>query len=106
MVSGFLTSPCDHSRIFAGEAIRMRIPSKSIGSLGFSKSSKILSNPIPPQRCVPIALLPMDRIWSIAMAVTLNQFNVKAKTLQFLHQNIEGLWQTGVEDIVPFDDCL
>jgi hypothetical protein len=37
MVSGFLTSPCDHSRIFSGLASEMRIALKERGSLGFSK---------------------------------------------------------------------
>jgi hypothetical protein len=36
MVSGFFTSPCDHSRIFSGDAIEMRIELKAKGSLGFS----------------------------------------------------------------------
>src|SRR5919198_6599717 len=104
MVSGFFTSPCDHSRIFAGEAIRIRIPSKSIGSLGFSKSSKMLSNPVPPQRSVPIATPLINRMWSIDMAVVLNQFNIQAEALQFLDQDVERFRQTGVEDIIPFHD--
>src|ERR1700686_534505 len=41
MVSGFLTSPCDHSRIFSGDASEMRIALKESGSLGFSKKLKV-----------------------------------------------------------------
>src|SRR5271170_4611065 len=41
MVSGFLTSPCDHSRIFSGDASEMRIALKESGSLGFSKKLKM-----------------------------------------------------------------
>jgi hypothetical protein len=41
IVSGFLTSPCDHSRIFSGEASMMRIALKERGSLGFSKKLKM-----------------------------------------------------------------
>src|SRR5215475_1082601 len=106
MVSGFLTSPCDHSRIFPGDAIRIRIPSKSSGSLGFSKSSRMLSKPVPPQRSAPTTILitPIHR--SIGMPVALDQFNVKAEALQFLDQNIERLWQASVEDIVTFHDCF
>src|SRR4029077_16347714 len=41
MVSGFLTSPCDHSRIFSGDASEMRIAEKDSGSFGFSKKLKM-----------------------------------------------------------------
>src|SRR5271168_2621858 len=41
MVSGFFTSPCDHSRIFSGDASEMRIALKESGSLGFSKKLKM-----------------------------------------------------------------
>src|SRR5687768_14394484 len=37
MVSGFLTSPYDHSRIFSGEASEIRMPVKLRGSFGLSK---------------------------------------------------------------------
>jgi len=35
IVSGFFTSPKDHSLILSGEASFMRIASKSVGFLGF-----------------------------------------------------------------------
>src|SRR5437868_867533 len=41
MVSGFLTSPWDHSRIFSGDASEMRIALNDSGSLGFSKKLKM-----------------------------------------------------------------
>src|SRR5438309_3731946 len=41
MVSGFLTSPCDHSRIFSGDASEIRIAEKDSGSFGFSKKLKM-----------------------------------------------------------------
>src|SRR3954463_1421298 len=41
MVSGFFTSPCDHSRIFSGEANEIRIAEKDSGSFGFSKKLKM-----------------------------------------------------------------
>src|SRR3954454_3658626 len=41
MVSGFFTSPWDHSRIFSGLASEMRIAEKDSGSFGFSKKEKI-----------------------------------------------------------------
>src|SRR5436190_17285390 len=41
MVSGFFTSPCDHSRIFSGDASEMRIAENDSGSLGFSKKLKM-----------------------------------------------------------------
>src|SRR3569833_209226 len=36
MVSGFVTSPCDHDRIFSGEASMMRMASKSVFGLASS----------------------------------------------------------------------
>src|ERR1700744_2295591 len=41
MGSGFLTSPCDHSRIFSGLASEIRIALNDSGSLGFSKKLKM-----------------------------------------------------------------
>src|SRR5512133_604009 len=41
MVSGFLTSPCDHSRIFSGDASEMRMAENESGSFGFSKKLKM-----------------------------------------------------------------
>src|SRR5262245_41001034 len=41
MVSGFFTSPCDHSRIFSGLASEIRIAEKLSGSFGFSKNEKM-----------------------------------------------------------------
>jgi hypothetical protein len=41
MVSGFFTSPCDHSRIFSGEASEILIAENESGSLGFSKNEKM-----------------------------------------------------------------
>src|SRR5215469_6567063 len=37
MVSGLVTSPCDHERIFSGEASMMRMASKSVIGLVSSK---------------------------------------------------------------------
>jgi hypothetical protein len=36
IVSGFFTSPCDHSRILSGDAIEIRIALNASGSFGFS----------------------------------------------------------------------
>jgi len=41
MVSGFFTSPWDHSRIFSGLASEMRIAENESGSLGYSKKLKM-----------------------------------------------------------------
>src|SRR5690242_7838044 len=41
MVSGFFTSPWDHSRIFSGLASEIRIALNESGSLGFSKKLKM-----------------------------------------------------------------
>lgn len=38
MVSGFLTSPYDHDRIFSGDAMRIRIESNDTESRGFSNN--------------------------------------------------------------------
>ena len=41
MVSGFFTSPCDHSRIFSGDAMEIRMAENESGSFGFSKKLKM-----------------------------------------------------------------
>src|SRR6185503_15859075 len=41
MVSGFFTSPCDHSRILSGLASEIRIAENDSGSFGFSKKLKM-----------------------------------------------------------------
>jgi hypothetical protein len=49
MVSGFFTSPKDHSRIISGEASEIRTASKESGSLGLSKklSKSLKGHPLP-----------------------------------------------------------
>jgi hypothetical protein len=46
MVSGLVTSPCDHERIFSGDASMMRIASKSVMGLessnGFERNKATL----------------------------------------------------------------
>src|SRR5262249_57070344 len=55
MVSGFFTSPCDHSRIFSGLASEMRIALNESGSFGFSKKLKMSFTVSPSD---PLELMP------------------------------------------------
>ena len=50
MVSGFLTSPWDHSRIFSGLASEMRMALNDSGSLGFSKTVSYTHLTLPTNR--------------------------------------------------------
>src|SRR4051794_32158813 len=57
MVSGFFTSPWDHSRILSGEARLIQMALNDSGSLGFSKKLKrsfteslLLRTPLPRKR--------------------------------------------------------
>src|SRR5262249_17716751 len=49
MVSGFFTSPWDHSRIFSGDASEIRIALNESGSFGFSKKLKMSFTWVSPQ---------------------------------------------------------
>src|SRR3569832_537402 len=58
MVSGFVTSPCDHDRIFSGEASMMRMASKSViglvSSNGFERNkATLLGGPGGNRRGIP-----------------------------------------------------
>src|SRR5690349_17975022 len=51
MVSGFFTSPWDHSRIFSGDASEIRIALNDSGSRGFSKKLKMYFTKLLPSFC-------------------------------------------------------
>src|SRR5438874_2047614 len=107
MVSGFLTSPCDHSRIFSGLASEMRIALNESGSLGFSKKLKMsrmktsdhrsrrlggLGGPLPPHR---------HRVTHGSLLLRggrfgqggLDQLDVQTQRLQLLDEHVEALRQ-------------
>src|ERR1700689_2693281 len=96
MVSGFLTSPCDHSRIFSGEASEMRIALKLSGSLGFSKKLK------------------MSRIWVfllffrclVARRARFNQLDIETESLKLFDEHVEALGEARLQRVFAFDDRL
>src|SRR5690606_25705307 len=90
MVSGFLTSPWDHSRILSGEAIEIRIALKASGSFGFS-------NRLYRSR---------KRITSSGELLVLDQLDVEAQSHQFLHEHVEALRQTRLERVLALHDGL
>src|SRR5688500_17227056 len=101
MVSGFFTSPCDHSRIFSGEASEMRIAEKESGSFGFSKNEKM--------SFIESLLLGDERVVVLAgraSGATFDELDVQAESLELLHQHVEALGQAGVEDVLTLDDRL
>src|SRR5258708_1401909 len=101
MVSGFLTSPCDHSRIFSGDAKEIRIALNESGSLGFSKKLKIS------RICFFLSLLfpavicptPVDRR-------RFDELDVQAECLELLDQNVEALRQPRLERVFALHDRL
>src|ERR1043166_3889218 len=107
MVSGLVTSPCDHWRIFSGDASEIRIASKSGASCVFScwnRNTLVLHFfPIGPIGLIgPIQTLNSagnqrfrDRLFGAA--VLLYQLNVKTKRLQLAHEYIKGFRQTWIE---------
>src|SRR5271169_5600960 len=91
MVSGFLTSPCDHERIISGDAIEMRIALNASGFLGFSKM---------PKRSSISILTP----WPLSPLRLLEQLHVQAERLELLDHNVERLGQSGLERVLALDD--
>ena len=51
MVSGFLTSPCDHSRIFSGLASEMRIALKRERILGLLEEAEDVTHRVASRYC-------------------------------------------------------
>src|ERR1700722_9299369 len=91
IVSGFLTSPCDHERIISGDAIEMRIALNASGFLGFSKMPKRSS-------ISDITPWPLSPLW------LLEQLHVQAERLELLDHNVERLGQSGFERVLTLDD--
>src|SRR6202050_1540182 len=93
MVSGFLTSPCDHDRIISGDAIEIRIALNAIGFLGFSnrpkRSSIVLNTPRP-----------------LASRRRFQELDVETQRLEFLDHYVKRLGQPGLQRVLALDDCL
>src|ERR1700685_4039562 len=94
MVSGFLTSPCDHDRIISGDAIEMRMALNASGFLGFSK--------IPKRSSIPDCSLSPARL----AGLLLEQFHVEAERLQLFDHHVERLRQARLQRVFNLDDGL
>src|SRR6266568_5524146 len=91
MVSGLVTSPWDHDRIFSGLARRILIASKSTTTRPRSR----------------FGLIGIIRLISSCLSVLgLDQLDVQAQALQLPDEHVERLGQTGVEHGVALDDGL
>src|SRR6266508_2063989 len=113
MVSGFLTSPCDQSRIFWGAASLIRIASNVMGFgclsripqrslVGFSSRIRL-----PNCRSVSICTLLWDSSPSGSLLPVLHdQLDVERQALELLHQHVEGLRCPGLEEVLALDDRL
>src|SRR6188768_3774625 len=97
MVSGFFTSPCDHSRIFSGLASEIRIAEKLSGSLGFSKKEK-MSRMVFFSRSV-FSSRDVGAGW-----VGFDELHVEAQRLELLDEHVERFGQTGLERVVALHD--
>src|SRR2546422_8768155 len=105
MVSGFFTSPCDHPRIFSGDASLIRIASNV---MGFACRSRM------PQRSLvgfsSLIRLPKGRSVSIQfsssclLAVLRHELDVEGEALKLLHQHVERLRRAGLQEVLAFDD--
>ena len=130
MVSGFFTSPCDHSRIFSGDASEMRIALNESGSLGFSKKLKMSLIGVAflgtaderifwerdeeagggepgarqSRRCLPSLTLPPP-IASRGLP-GLDELDVQAERLELLDEHVEALREARLERVLALDDRL
>src|SRR5262245_23858505 len=96
MVSGFLTSPCDHSRIFSGLASEIRIAENERGSFGRSKKEKI-------SRMVFSSVLCCGDVRAAGIG-GFDELHVEAQRLELLDQYVEAFGQTRFERVVALDD--
>src|SRR5438132_1558690 len=112
MVSGFLTSPCDQSRIFWGAASLIRIASNVMGFacrsrmphrslVGFSSLIRL-----PKGRSVSIRTLLYRGSSRCLLAVLGHQLDVEGQALELLHQHVERLRGAGFEEVFALDDRL
>src|SRR4030095_12978245 len=93
MVSGFVTSPWDHDRIFSGEARLIRILSKSAIEAARSYGFVLIK---------AIYLLAGElklRGWFL-----LHQLYVETDTLEFANKHVEGCGDSGLHGRLPLDD--
>src|SRR5262249_46207271 len=94
IVSGFLTSPYDQDRIFSGEAMRIRIESNDTESRGFS------NNVYTPSKVVTSSDTGRSRLkW---LVLRFDQLDVQSQTLKFLHQHVERLGQSRLQERFAF----
>src|ERR1700693_6183846 len=112
MVSGFLTSPCDQSRIFCGAASLIRIASTVMGFacrsrmphrslVGFSSLIRL-----PKGRSVSIRALLYAGSSRCLLSVLRHQFYVERQALEFLDEHVERLRRAGLEEVLSLDDRL
>src|SRR5438132_12992624 len=105
MVSGFFTSPCDHWRIFSGDASEMRMALKESGSLGFSKKLK-MSFTFSPWNDLSGSGPGLLRLSGHRGRSVLHQLDVEAERLELLDQHVERLRQPRLERVLALDDAL
>src|SRR5499426_1674027 len=113
MVSGFFTSPCDQSRIFCGAASLMRMAPKVMGfgwrsrmpqrsRAGFSSRTRL-----PNVRSVSILAISFYSVRLRRRLLVLgDELHVQRQTLQFLHEHVEGLRGTRLEEVFSLHDRL
>src|SRR5712692_1104853 len=96
MVSGFVTSPKDHDRIFSGDAREILIALKSLSVVGFAAKAIVSTT------CSLRALL-WTRVFRVPCRGSrfpshslLQQLHVEAQRLQLPHQDVERLRQPGI----------
>src|SRR5262245_6654316 len=118
MVSGFFTSPWDHSRIFSGDASEIRIALNESGSFGFSKKLKMsftswvslmgYASRLRRRRLRGYFAchLFQRRLVLARRRWILDQLHVEAERLQLLEEHVERLGQTRLENVLAFDDGL
>src|SRR5450432_51131 len=115
MVSGFFTSPCDHSRIFSGDASEIRIALNESGSLGFSKKLKmsriglflfLTATETSSEKLLRRRGLSLFRGVLCALVAGLDQLDVQTESLELLDENVEALGQTRLQVVLALDDGL
>src|SRR5215471_10299742 len=97
MVSGYFTSPCDHDRIFSGEASEMRMALNVRGFFGFSNRLN---------RSSIIETIPPARTTASLLGLLLEELDVERQALELLHHDVERLGQAGFEHVFTLDDGL
>src|SRR5579883_1744588 len=107
MVSGFLTSPRDHNRIWSGEASAILTASKLLTSCMLVLLHQcFLALEVDAERARRLRDVLLDLLELDLLLVLAQDLDIEAEALQLLDEHLEGLGHARLLDVLALDDRL